>query len=190
MANPILLKSTLIFGTIQLISMIALECRNIALNTSIAFGIVTSIINHGTTSNIAKWSDRTMMLVGIFIDIHVIESMYLPSYFLTDHMFHEDKPYYYINYIFYPYICYYFLSLSIMSFIMSKMFERILILNSSKKQKTNMNSQLTLNINHNSESNDVQLYKKYRLDIILSCHITSHLLLTITHILMFMFVYV
>lgn len=189
MVNLILLKSTLIFGTIQLISMIALDSRNIALNTSIAFGIITSFINHATTSDIAKWSDRTMMLVGIYIDVHVIESMHLhlPSYFLIDHAFPDGKfqntlnqightSYLYFNpylsskldgnlyfYIYYPYICYYFLSLSILSFIMSKWIESISI---------------------NQIIQKILIYKNLHHQIlILSFHITSHLLLTITHIL-------
>lgn len=155
--------------------MFALESRNIAFNTNIAFGIFTSIINHGTTSNIAKWSDRTMMLVGIFTDICVIESMHLPPYFLTDPMFPEDKsslylkpnPYLSSNWEsdLYYYICYYFLSLSILSFIISKWIESIV-----KR--------------HYTQINEHGIYHKSLLNLILSCHITSHVLLTITHVLM------
>lgn len=173
--------------------MIALESRSIALNTTIAFGIITSFINHAITSEIAKWSDRTMMLVGIYIDVHVIESMHLPSYFLTDHIFPEGNlnlklypnPYLSSNwesdlyyYIYYPYICYYFLSLSILSFIISKLLERILI--SKQYQYTT----------HYQEKTNSYYYLPFQkstslLTLILSCHITSHLLLTITHILIF-----
>lgn len=180
MANLVLFKSSLIFGTIQLIAMIALESRNIAFNTSITFGILTSVINHAITSEIAKWTDRTMMLVGIYIDICVIESMHLPPYFLTDHMFPEDKSSLYLKpnpylssnwesdlyyYIYYPYICYYFLSLSILSFIISKWIESIV-----KRQY--------------KQINEHGIFQKSILTLILSCHITSHVLLTITHVLM------
>ena len=184
MVNPVLFKSSLLFGTIQLIAMIALESRNIVFNTSIIFGIITSVINHGSTTEIAKWSDRTMMLIGIYTDVRVIESMYLSPYFLSDYTFPEGNlhslnkkmehcPYLYIKpylssnwerdlyyYIYYPYICYYFLSLSILSFAMSKWIESIL--NSTT---------------HNP-------FQKSLLYLISSSHITSHLLLTITHILM------
>ncbi len=114
--------------------------------------------------------------------------MHLSSYFLTHHMLPEDnlhilnKPieyehdqYLHINpylssnrdsdlyyYIYYPYICYYFLSLSILSFIISKWIESISIPNTRSK---------------------IFIYNRHTENLILSYHITSHLLLTITHIL-------
>lgn len=183
MVNPVLFKSSLIFGTIQLITMIALESNNILFNTSITFGIVTSVINHGTTSKIAKWMDRLMMLIGIYIDIYVIENMLLPPNIFTENeQYLFIKPYLSSNwerdlyyYIYYPYVCYYFLSLSILSFIMSKCIESIFI----KKMDKNKISPF-----QNVISNTYQIQFKHPFqNIILSCHITAHLLLTITHIL-------
>jgi hypothetical protein len=90
-----LLKSSYYFGIIHFIFMIITSSKNTLLNLNIIIGIVTSIINHGTTSDIAKYSDRVMMIIGIFIDIYVI----------NNHLY---------------YICYYTLSLSIASFLLSK----------------------------------------------------------------------
>ena len=74
---------------------------NSLLNYNIVIGILTSIVNHKTTSNIAKWTDRCAMILGVFIDIHLISQisyLYLQTYYLS----------------------YYLLLLSIISFILSK----------------------------------------------------------------------
>lgn len=95
MANLLLFMSSCIVGIIHLFFIIILQSTNLLLNTNIIFGIITSIINHGSNSLIAKWCDRFMMLIGIYIDIIII----------------------------YSYNCYYsclFLLLSILSFIISK----------------------------------------------------------------------
>ena len=185
MVNFILFKSSFIFGTIQLLSMFSLESRNLLLNTSTTFGILTSIVNHGTTSDIAKWTDRCMMLIGIYVDICVIETMHvnvsLPI--LTDSSENEQyldldlNPYLSstwerdLYYIYYHYICYYFLSLSIISFIISKYIER-----------SNTLTQFE-SIYHSTKYNILSRNSLFKLS--LSFHIVSHLLLSITHILLF-----
>jgi len=196
MVNLVLFKSTIILGTIQLLTMIALNSQNIFFNTNITFGILTSLINHGTTSNIAKWTDRCMMLIGIYVDIMIIETMYLPNIELLK--FQEEftlllyissnwkRDLYYYHY--YPYICYYFLSLSILSFIISKYIlyifkndESILISKIIMKSKL---KQVYSRIIDTTNNNSYFLFQNDLLQLSLSCHITSHLLLTITHILM------
>jgi len=92
--NLILLKSSYYFGIIHLIFMFITSSKDIVLNLNIIFGISTSIINHGTTSDMAKYSDRIMMIIGVFIDIYLI----------NNHL----------------YICYYTLVLSVSSFFLSK----------------------------------------------------------------------
>ena len=181
MVNLILFKSSFIFGTIQLLSMISLESRNLLLNTSTTFGILTSVVNHGTTSYIAKWADRCMMLIGIYVDICVIETMYLNVSLpiLTESSENEqyldlnlylsstwERDLYYIYYM-----CYYFLSLSIISFIISKYIER-----------SNTLTQLE-SIYHSTKYNIISRNSLFKLS--LSFHIVSHLLLSITHILLF-----
>jgi len=99
MANTVLLYSTYVFGTIHIIYMIITLSNNHVLNCNILFGILTSIINHKTTSELAKWTDRIMMINGIIIDIYVTSSI-------------RDT---YIQYI-----SFYLLSQSILSFVISK----------------------------------------------------------------------
>jgi hypothetical protein len=46
-------------------------------------GVFTSLWNHGTTSEYAKWSDRIFMFIGVFVDIVVIkESAHSMEYFI------------------------------------------------------------------------------------------------------------
>lgn len=134
MANIVLLYSSYFFGSIHLFYIIYTNSNNILLNVNIFYGILTSIINHKITSEIAKWIDRSAMLIGIIIDVYIIESI--------------D-----IDYI--RYFSYYFLFLSILSFISSKYI-----------------SNFTL---HNNNYYSIKILET-------SFHITSHLLLTLSHL--------
>lgn len=151
MTNPILLKSSLILGMIHLITIFIVnytkeynEHRQLLIYNVLA-GIFTSILNHSTTSIISKWLDRGMMVIGIYNDIYLITFIPNPN---------PTNVYHNMNQLF----SYYFLSLSILSFLFSK-----------RISKTK----------HEFDSNPFLLQ--------MSFHITSHILLTITHIIMFIY---
>jgi hypothetical protein len=46
--------------------------------TLILTGVVTSILNHATTSNLAIWSDRCLMTVGFVVDLSLSKRDGLP----------------------------------------------------------------------------------------------------------------
>ena len=73
MANQYLLKSVIFFGGITLLFIIHHKIFTL-LSLFYAFGIFTSLWNHGSTSDKAKWCDRISMFVGIFIDFSIIVS--------------------------------------------------------------------------------------------------------------------
>lgn len=104
MANKILLNSSYIFGIIHVLYMLINRSNNVLLNLNIVIGIFTSIINHKLTSSIVKWIDRVIMLIGIIINLYIIET---------------------IHNIYIYYISLLFLLLSIISFILSKSLLRI-----------------------------------------------------------------
>jgi uncharacterized membrane protein len=68
MANPVLLKSSILFGLIH-IALIAFLKVNPWLIALYIIGILTSILNHAYTSNTIKWFDRSWMALGTIINI-------------------------------------------------------------------------------------------------------------------------
>jgi len=72
MANPILFVSSILCGIVLFFFMddlpqhsLTITIKGPFLYSVFFFGIITSIVNHGITSNIAKWLDRiTMAITG------------------------------------------------------------------------------------------------------------------------------
>ena len=71
MVNVYLYRSSLICGAIQFLFM---TFYNTKLNLVIFYtiGILTSIWNHGTTSEVAKWVDRFIACMAMFVDLYCL----------------------------------------------------------------------------------------------------------------------
>lgn len=67
MANFVLLVSACTFGSLHL-WMIYYYQLDVLLTTIYSVGVITSILNHGLTSTILKWSDRGWMTIGTLVD--------------------------------------------------------------------------------------------------------------------------
>lgn len=74
MANPFLLKSSLILGLITILS-VELSPVPSLYRFYLWLGVITSILNHGITSHFWKAFDRLVMAVFIIPDINYILSM-------------------------------------------------------------------------------------------------------------------
>jgi len=76
MVNRVLLYSSLICGGIHLVYPSHLVVHRMAMMS----GVMTSIWNHGTTSPIAKWTDRGMMMVAVIVHVrmyhHYLATLY------------------------------------------------------------------------------------------------------------------
>ena len=77
MANSVLYRSSLLLGGLHLIFAYYFKSdyRIVSVYT---IGVVTSIANHGLTSNLLKWMDRCIMIIGTITDIIYITN--LPSF--------------------------------------------------------------------------------------------------------------
>jgi len=67
MANRILFASSVICGLLHILAMIMFAPPNILLITFLC-GSISSIYNHGSTKNLAKWTDRIVMVIGMIIE--------------------------------------------------------------------------------------------------------------------------
>jgi fatty acid desaturase len=76
MANSILLGSTLVSCFIHLIT-IALFTPPIAYATFLGMALITSILNHGFTSDVFKWLDRIIMGAGTCITLYLAPTIAL-----------------------------------------------------------------------------------------------------------------
>jgi hypothetical protein len=176
MANPILFKSSLILGIIHLIAIFITnkkkyEYKNIEhhrqlLIYNVLGGIFTSILNHSTTSTLSKWLDRSMMVIGIYNDIYLIKFITNPTdvysnlkYLSPSLSLSMSQCELNMNMNMNQLFIYYFLSLSILSFLFSKII---------------------------SKKNNEFGFDPFLLQM--SFHITSHILLTTTHIIMFIYI--
>lgn len=72
MANHILFLSSWYSGIIHIFAITkhikSYENPNILLCTMYIVGVITSIVNHGTTSELSKWADRIVMVVAFCAD--------------------------------------------------------------------------------------------------------------------------
>ena len=81
MANSILLKTSCFFGLVHFIAMYLYQETVPRLYcTILTIGILTSIWNHGTTSELAKWGDRLWIALGVISDVyHISLFTYRPN---------------------------------------------------------------------------------------------------------------
>lgn len=71
MVNPVLFQSACILGSVH-IAAIALYNPPRIFATNMIIGVLTSVWNHGMTHELAKWSDRGVMGVGMVIDLYYL----------------------------------------------------------------------------------------------------------------------
>ena len=82
MANPLLFKSSLICGGIHVLLVIGWGAPFL-LSLCYTIGVITSIWNHGTTSELAKWSDRVFIAIAVIVDIVYMFFLPLISLFIA-----------------------------------------------------------------------------------------------------------
>ena len=75
MANPLLFKSAVVFGTFHIL--LAIQYAPLILELTLILGVITSIYNHGTTSAFAKWLDRVAITLASITDLIYI--FFLPE---------------------------------------------------------------------------------------------------------------
>jgi hypothetical protein len=75
MANPVLFASSLFFAYLHLALILIFQPVPRLFSFTILSGVLSSIWNHGTTSELAKWSDRGAMAVGAAVDFAYIYSV-------------------------------------------------------------------------------------------------------------------
>jgi hypothetical protein len=71
MANNILFWSSILCGVVHF-TMLYHFPTFLLLSITLAFGIVTSIWNHGVSDENAKWVDRIVITFGVFVDLYYI----------------------------------------------------------------------------------------------------------------------
>ena len=77
MANSILFRSSSFFALIHFIAMyLYQETVPRVYCTILIIGILTSLWNHGTTSEVAKWGDRICVALGVLNDLYHISIFY------------------------------------------------------------------------------------------------------------------
>ena len=81
MANSVLFKTSFFFGLIHFIAMyLYQETVPRVYCTILTIGILTSLWNHGTTSEVAKWGDRLWIALGVLNDLyHISIFSYRPN---------------------------------------------------------------------------------------------------------------
>lgn len=87
MANYILLISSMVCGVIHLAYILYSFIFRTPFLPKCVFmtymiGILTSIWNHGSTSQMAKWIDRIWIYFGVLIDIHLCLFVISPQYMM------------------------------------------------------------------------------------------------------------
>ena len=75
MANPVLFASSLFLAFIHLALILAQQPLPRVFSFTVLCGTFSSIWNHGTTTEVAKWSDRSMMAVGAVVDFAYLWSV-------------------------------------------------------------------------------------------------------------------
>ena len=73
MANSVLFTSSLFLGFLHMVLIVLYQPVPPILALTITCGTFSSIWNHGVTSEIAKWTDRGIMVIGTAVDfIYII----------------------------------------------------------------------------------------------------------------------
>ena len=91
MANKFLFCSSILIGIIHVVSIFVLDYGNIFMKLIMMTGVITSILNHGLTSNVFKNLDRFYMRFAFLVEAYInfnTSSMYLMTssgltYFLS-----------------------------------------------------------------------------------------------------------
>ena len=82
MANKLLLKSSLCSLTCHILAiLLSIQLPPLPYIGFVFFGLGTSVWNHYTTSEIAKWIDRITMACGVFIT-YLVAPLYILKYIL------------------------------------------------------------------------------------------------------------
>ena len=76
MANDVLLGSAIITTMIHMITM-AFYTPPVMYGTFLGTALITSILNHGYTSELLKWFDRVMMVLGTGITLYLAPTLFL-----------------------------------------------------------------------------------------------------------------
>jgi hypothetical protein len=92
--NILLLFSSIFLGLIHLYAISISQIQNPIIIFSILTGITTSIINHASTNNVAKYADRFVMSLSFIINIYhkptlllfLAPTCYLFNFHLTSHI--------------------------------------------------------------------------------------------------------
>ena len=79
MANHVLFASSLFFGFLHLALILFFQPVPLLFSYGVLCGVFSSLWNHGSTSDIAKWSDRIMMVVGAVVDFAYLAAVPTPS---------------------------------------------------------------------------------------------------------------
>jgi hypothetical protein len=74
MANQVLLGSVLLSSIVHLIFM-GLYTPPFLYGTFLGSALITSILNHGFTSDILKWLDRMMMILGAGVTLYLVPTL-------------------------------------------------------------------------------------------------------------------
>ncbi len=74
MANHVLLGSALLSSIVHLIFM-GLYTPPVLYGSFIGSALITSILNHGFTSDILKWMDRVVMILGAGITLYLAPTL-------------------------------------------------------------------------------------------------------------------
>ncbi len=106
MANKFLFISSCLISFLHIRWLIIFMPYNLVLVSTILTGLLTSIANHGLTSNYAKWSDRLVMWIGIFVNM----------YLLLDVEYNTRQ------------LCYFLLSLTVTSYFLSKFLLTVMVI--------------------------------------------------------------
>jgi hypothetical protein len=72
--NPVLFQSSLFLGLLHVIAVVHFY-PGIWIALVYLGGVITSLLNHGLTSKVAKWTDRSWMTMGVITDILFILSI-------------------------------------------------------------------------------------------------------------------
>ena len=135
--------------------------NHILLITFILLGVFTSILNHGFTNNLFKWSDRLVMFFGFFTDSYII--LNLES---------NDHPHFNLNLYSKKVLCFSLMGFAALSYIVAKQ-----IINLLKQSKTAV-----------KQSKQKKSSKFIELLLSNTPHMCAHVLLTATHCLLIIFV--
>lgn len=75
MVNVVLYRSSIISSVLHTIGYVIFKPNNQLLLTIVTMGLFTSLWNHKVTCNIAKYTDRAMMILGFISNLYIISTI-------------------------------------------------------------------------------------------------------------------